>query len=58
MVSRLQDTVEQLQGQLQVQIRDATEQQRRQLTKLSDSLEKQEECMFHLFATIASVDNT
>ena len=49
MVSRLQDTVEQLQQQLM----DTTEQQQKQLTKLSDRLDKQEKCMYSLFSTIA-----
>ena len=52
MVSRLQDTVEQLQQQL----RDATEQQQKQLTKLSDSFEKQEGCTYSLFGIIAIVE--
>ena len=60
MVSRLQDTVEQLQQQLrdskeqlQQQLMDTTEQQQKQLTKLSDRLDKQEKCMYSLFSTIA-----
>ena len=61
-VSRLQDTVEQLQGllqrqinntaeQLQQQLRDATEQQQKQLTKLTETLAKQEECMYCLLTS-------
>ena len=63
MVSRLQDTVEQLQGQLQRQINDTAEQvlhklqqqlsdsmeqQQNQLTKLTETLAKQEKCMYCL----------
>ena len=55
MVSRLQDTVEQLQQQLMAtkdQLQQQLMEQEIQLTKLSDTLEKQEECMYSLFSTI------
>ena len=44
MVSRLQDTVEQIQQQLK--------EQHKQFTKLSDTLENQKECMYSLCSTI------
>ena len=52
MVSRLQDTVEQLQQQLM----DTVEEQQIQLRKLSDRLDRQEGCMYCLFFIIAIVD--
>ena len=44
MVSRLQDTMEQIQQQLM--------EQQKQLTKLSDTLKNQKECMYSLCSTI------
>ena len=69
MVSRLQDTTEQVQQQLratkeqlQQQLTDSKEQlqqqlveQQKQLTKLSDTLENQEECMYSLLSTIVYI---
>ncbi|KAK2152876.1 hypothetical protein NP493_2397g00002 [Ridgeia piscesae] len=57
MVSRLQDTMEQLQGQLrdskeqlQQELRDSTEQQQKQLKQLTETLAKQEELSKRWFA--------
>ncbi|KAK2165274.1 hypothetical protein NP493_1373g00035 [Ridgeia piscesae] len=56
MVSRLQDTVEQLQqelrdskAELQQQLSDSTEQQQKQLTKLTETLAKQEKSLKRWF---------
>ena len=55
MVSRLQDTMEQLQQQLRdskEQLQQQLMEQHKQLTKLSDTLKNQKECMYSLCSTI------
>ena len=59
MVSRLQDTVEQLHQHIwdsTDKIQQELMEQQKQLTKLSDTLEKQQACTYHLSATIGSVN--
>ena len=46
---QINDTAEQLLHKLQQQLSDSTEQQQKQLTKLTETLAKQEKCMYCLF---------